>query len=136
MTMGAADTKAIDYTKNNYKGVKDYHADMPIVIGEAGWKSVSTKTTDPTELSLAHPVNQKMFYDRMTDWVYGASRDADSPVSMLYFASFDEPWKGIDDGWGLFDANRQPKFVIWDSFPERKPLDAPAYSEADAVYYK
>jgi exo-beta-1,3-glucanase (GH17 family) len=131
---------AFDYQKTIVKNVRtalaDKGLDMPINIGEAGWKSVSTKISQPIELNLAHPVNQKMFYDRLFDWVYGASRDADSPGTMLYFASFDEPWKGIDDGWGLFDTNRQPKYVIWDLLPARKPVDAPVYTEADAVYYK
>ncbi len=131
---------ALEYQKTIVRNVRSaltaQGLTLPIVIGEAGWKSVSTKLTDAVEPSLAHPVNQKMFYDRMADWVYGASRDADSPGSMLYFEAFDEPWKGPDDGWGLFDAYRQPKFVIWEAFPERKPLDAPMYSEADAIYYK
>jgi exo-beta-1,3-glucanase (GH17 family) len=131
---------ALQYQKTIVRNVRSALAaqglTLPILIGEAGWKSVSTKLTDAVEPSLAHPVNQKMFYERMADWVHGAGRDADSPGSMLYFEAFDEPWKGPDDGWGLFDAYRQPKFVIWEAFPERKPLDAPAYSEADAIYYK
>jgi hypothetical protein len=55
---------------------------------------------------------------------------------MLYFAAFDEPWKGIDDGWGLFDTYRTPKFVIWELMPESKPADAPEFSDADAPYYQ
>jgi exo-beta-1,3-glucanase (GH17 family) len=133
MDAGLAYTKTI--VKNVRSALAEKGLDRPILIGEAGWKSVSTKTTDPTEASLAHPVNQKMFYDRMSDWVYGAGKDADSPGAMLYFAAFDEPWKGIDDGWGLFDTNRQAKYVVWETVPERKPADAPALSEADAVYY-
>ncbi|HVJ21237.1 MAG TPA: hypothetical protein VM686_37755 [Polyangiaceae bacterium] len=129
----------LEYQKSIVKNVRTALTakglDLRIQIGEAGWKSAHTKLADKIEPSLAHPVNQKIFYDRLADWVYGASKDADSPVSMLYFEAFDEPWKGIDDGWGLFDAYRQPKFVIWDSFPEKKPVDAPAYTEADAIYY-
>jgi exo-beta-1,3-glucanase (GH17 family) len=66
--------------------------DRPILIGEAGWKSRQTKLTDPDEPFRAHPVNQQIFYDGLTAWVYGGGRDKDSPESAFYFEAFDEPW--------------------------------------------
>jgi exo-beta-1,3-glucanase (GH17 family) len=110
---------------------------LPILIGEAGWKSAATGSSgDPTEVYRAHPVNQKMFYDSLVSWVYGAEKEASSPKAAFYFEAFDEPWKADDDGWGLFDTNRNAKYAIWDSFPERKPPGAPNYSDDDAVYDK
>jgi hypothetical protein len=61
------------------------------------------------EIHCAHPVNQKLFHDDLTSWVYGAAKDADSPLAAFYFEAFDEPWKGA---WG------------------------DDYAEADAVYYR
>jgi exo-beta-1,3-glucanase (GH17 family) len=109
--------------------------DRPIVIGEAGWKTLNANLADKDAHFRAHPVNQKMFYDAFTSWVYGNAKDANSPRTAFYFEAFDEPWKSEDDNWGLFDVNRQAKYVMWDKFPELKPADAPAYTDDDAVYY-
>ncbi|HEY2515997.1 MAG TPA: glycosyl hydrolase family 17 protein [Polyangiaceae bacterium] len=134
--MGAA----LDYTKASLDQVRAamtmHGLSLPIVIGEAGWKTSATDLTDDaTEVYRAHPVNQKLFYDAFADWVYGASKDASSPIAAFTFEAFDEPWKTTDDGWGLFDVNRQARYVMWSTFPDLKPAGAPAYSDNDAVYY-
>jgi exo-beta-1,3-glucanase (GH17 family) len=129
---------AMDYTKTSIAAAnaalvtKGVH--LPIIIGEAGWKSTPTDSTDPTEASRAHPVNQKMFYDAIESWVYGSGRDASSPGTVFYFEGYDEPWKMEDDGWGLFDTNRNAKYAVWGAFPDKKPANAPSYSDSDAVY--
>ncbi|HEX9296004.1 MAG TPA: hypothetical protein VF881_09210 [Polyangiaceae bacterium] len=111
--------------------------DLPILIGEAGWKTKNTRAfDDPDATYRAHPVNQKMYYDSLMSWVYGSTKDGLSPKGAFYFEAFDEPWKSEDDAWGLFDVDRKAKYAIWDLFPDRKPANAPAYTEADAVYYK
>jgi exo-beta-1,3-glucanase (GH17 family) len=136
---------AVAYTKEAVRGVRQtmlaQDLEIPLVIGEWGWKSATsaTATSDPEraiERFFAHPVNQKIFYDAIVDWVYGKSRDADSPVIAFYFEAFDEPWKDVDDNWGLFDVSRKAKYVMWEQFPELKPADAPAYQTKDAVYWK
>ena len=76
-----------------------------------------------------------MFYDAFTSWTSGATRDTSSPVAAFTFEAFDEPWKTTDDGWGLFDVDRNAKYAMWTAFPDRKPPGAPAYTDADAVYY-
>jgi len=130
---------AMQYTKESIGSAVDALAQaglaMPIVIGETGWKTSPTGVADDaTEADRAHPVNQKMFYDRVVAWVYGADRDANSPLTMFYFEAFDEPWKGGDDGWGLFDTDRYSKYTLWDTFADKKPPNAPTYTDADAVY--
>jgi exo-beta-1,3-glucanase (GH17 family) len=135
--MGAA----MDYTKSSLDSVRTalgvYGLSLPIVVGEAGWKSVPGQgpDADPTEVYRAHPVNQSIFYGALEDWVYGSQRDTSSPAAVFYFEAFDEPWKGSDDGWGLFDATREAKYVMWDAFPDLVPPGSPAYSLGDAVYY-
>jgi exo-beta-1,3-glucanase (GH17 family) len=140
--MGAA----IAYTKSS---VSDLRAtmdaqglDVPIVVGEWGWKSktrfgASAEPEKAIERFFAHPYNQKVFYDAIMDWVYGAAKDASSPVAAFYFEAFDEPWKDEwgDDNWGLFDVGRTPKFVVQGLYPDLTPAGAPSYSEKDAVYY-
>jgi exo-beta-1,3-glucanase (GH17 family) len=108
--------------------------DRPILIGETGWKTAPDANT--FEVSLAHPVNQKMYYDTVESWVYGSAKDANSPLAVFYFEFSDEPWKLGDDNWGLFDTNRKAKYVLWDAFPNLKPPGAPNYTQTDAVYYK
>jgi exo-beta-1,3-glucanase (GH17 family) len=139
---------AVAYTKQSIRDVRTTMAanglaDIPIVVGEWGWKStteftLSSPPEDRMEVYFAHPVNQKIFYDTLMAWMVGAEKDADSPVASFYFEAFDEPWKGEwgDDHWGLFDVARKPKYLVWDIYPDLKPEGAPSYEAKDAVYYK
>ena len=110
-----------DFTKLAVQSVRAaltaHGADLPILIGEAGWKSTATKPGVSGEQFRAHPLNQQQFYRDFMSWVAGPTRDQDSPEAAMYFAAFDEPWKGQDDGWGLFDAVRHPKYVVSCSYP-------------------
>ena len=77
-----------------------------------------------------------MFHDAEMAWVYGANKNANSPLAAFYFEGFDEPWKTTDDGWGLLDTNRYANYVIWSQFPNLKAPGSPNYTQADAVYYQ
>lgn len=131
--------EAMSYTKSSIAdaaaAMRDQGLELPIVIGETGWKTAPTGASDdPSERYRAHPVNQKMYYDRIESWVYGSERDAKSPTTAFYFEAFDEPWKEGDDGWGLFTSDRHAKYALWGELPELKPAGAPDYSDDDAVY--
>jgi exo-beta-1,3-glucanase (GH17 family) len=110
--------------------------DLPITIGEAGWKSRVTDRTKVAEGVFAYEVNQQQFFAGLEAWTYGANHDADSPGTAFYFEAFDEPWKTTDDGWGLFDTQRNAKYVLWSQFPDLTPPGAPAYTAADALYFQ
>jgi exo-beta-1,3-glucanase (GH17 family) len=117
--------------------------DMPIDVGERGWKSKTMHTpASPPERAIevffSHPVNQRIFYDAVSAWIYGDARAPDAPLASFYFEAFDEPWKDQhgDDGWGLFDVTRHAKPAIEAAFPDRKPADAPTYAPGDAVHYR
>jgi exo-beta-1,3-glucanase (GH17 family) len=130
---------AVERVKVNYAAVRKYldglaHSDLPIVIGEAGWKAVPTG--DLT--FLAHPVNQKMFYDLLMDWG-NKTRNSGGPAAIFYFEAFDEPWKAVanpnfnDDNWGLFNVNRQARYVVQGLYAASQW--APGnYTPADAVH--
>jgi exo-beta-1,3-glucanase (GH17 family) len=80
---------------------------MPITVGETGWKAVN-----PGNLALrAHPVNQKMYLDRLSIWADEGKTGA-GPKAVFYFEAFDEPWKGDDDKWGLFNVQRQARYAV------------------------
>jgi exo-beta-1,3-glucanase (GH17 family) len=99
---------------------------MPVLIGETGWKAAPSGG----ESSRAHPVNQKMYFDRLEAWKASGS----GPVNIIHFEAFDEPWKQGDDKWGLFNVQRQARCVV-------QGLDASFVAEAGscdasaALYY-
>jgi exo-beta-1,3-glucanase (GH17 family) len=84
---------------------------MPMVIGETGWAAVDT-AGGPNLAFRAHPVNQKMYFDAMQLWAQDGRRDVQGPKAVFVFQAFDEPWKQGDDGWGLFNARREARFVV------------------------
>ncbi len=79
---------------------------IPITVGETGWNVV-----DPRLTFRAHPVNQKMYLDRLLAWA-AEGRTGNGPKAVFYFSAFDEQWKQSDDGWGLFDKDRQARYAI------------------------
>ena len=101
-------------------------AAMPIVVGETGWKAVASGN----ETQRAHPVNQKMYWDRLKAW----KASADGPKTVVYFEAFDEPWKGADDKWGLFNVNRQARCAVQGLHSGFVP-EAGNCDLAQAVYY-
>jgi exo-beta-1,3-glucanase (GH17 family) len=131
---------AMDFTKEAVYGVKMSHMargiELPIVIGEAGWKSAPTKPGESGEQFRAHPLNQQQYYRAFMSWVAGPDRDVRSPEAAHWFEAFDEPWKGPDDGWGLFDSERKPKFAVSCSYPELVPSGPTEYAPTDAIFFQ
>jgi len=76
----------------------------PIVIGETGWKAVPSGN----EVQRASPINQKMYWERLKT----GKASGTGPANIVYFAGFDEPWKGGDDKWGLFNVARQARCAV------------------------
>ena len=117
---------------------------MPITIGETGWNAVNVGA-----LSFrAHPVNQKIYFQALEAWAL-AGRTGPGPANVFYFEAFDEPWKGNDDKWGLFNVARQARFVIqnlnppgtvngsatWNYEPVNAVVNPPLnFADGDGVY--
>jgi len=98
---------------------------MPIIIGETGWKAEPSGS----EAQRAHPVNQKMYRQRLQAWL----AQAGSPLNIIWFAAFDEPWKQGDDKWGLFDVQRQARCVVQGLNPSF--TNAPGNCDAASALY-
>ena len=120
---------AVARAKFEYAGVRS-HMDslglksMPIIIGETGWQA------DPAMVPFrSHPVNQKMYFDAMSDWLASGT----GPRAIFHFEAFDEPWKEADDKWGLFNVHRQARLVVQGLYP-REIWEPGAYTLKDAVY--
>ncbi len=86
-------------------------AALPISVGETGWKATPTNTSvaieQVTSPAIANPVNAKWYYDLLGTWT-----GAGAPLNVFYFEAFDEPWKGLDDGWGLWDTSRGARYAL------------------------
>ncbi len=135
---GAMMDAAIASAYREYTAVRTYLdsknlATMPIVIGETGWNAVNLGALT----YRAHPVNQKMYFDRLTQWANEGKLGA-GPKAIFYFSAFDEPWKQGDDKWGLFNAARQARYVIQGLKPAGSTTwvnESTTYTEADAIYW-
>jgi exo-beta-1,3-glucanase (GH17 family) len=137
---------ALGKTQKDYALARSYldakgKAQLPIIIGETGWKASDPSGTGRYKF-LGHPANQKMYYDRLMTWV-DSTKNSGGPKSIIYFEAFDEPWKGSDDKWGLFNVSRQARYVIqaknpasatWVYEPSTKPGGA-SYTDSDALYF-
>ncbi|MFO1341483.1 MAG: hypothetical protein U1F53_25240 [Burkholderiaceae bacterium] len=144
---------AIAETKRQYQEARAYLDSkglsyLPITVGETGWNAV-----DLGRLKFrAHPVNQKMYLDRLDAWT-AEGRAGAGPKQVFYFEAFDEPWKQGDDKWGLFNKDRQARYAIqainangsaagtatWNWEPLIPANDANSdgvYTEADASYFQ
>jgi hypothetical protein len=89
------------------------------------------------ESERAHPVNQKMMFDRLMTWQDQARMSGDGPRAIFWFEAFDEPWKGGDDKWGLFNVQREARWVLQDRLPQSAgtPWEAGAWTLADAEFH-
>jgi hypothetical protein len=111
---------------------------IPVTIGETGWNAV-----DLGRLAFrAHPVNQKMYLDRLAAWAT-EGRTGAGPKAVFYFEAFDEPWKQGDDKWGLFNVQRQARYAIQAINANNSPAGSATwvwepgtYTDADAEYFK
>jgi hypothetical protein len=105
-----------------------------MVIGETGWTAVDTPG-GPTLNLRAHPVNQKMYFDALQAWAAEGRRTPAGPAAIFFFQAFDEPWKQGDDGWGLFNANREARHAVQSlgTCGVTWACESPRYTAADAV---
>ena len=141
-------------TKRQYQEARD-HLDrkglsyLPIIVGETGWNAVDLGR----QKFRAHPVNQKMYLDRLLAWADKGRNGGNGPKQVFYFEAFDEPWKQGDDKWGLFNAQRQARYAVqslnppgatvgsatWTYEPVIAANDADnngMYTDADATYFQ
>jgi exo-beta-1,3-glucanase (GH17 family) len=129
--MDAALVNAQDsYTQvANYISAHGAEPNLPIVVGETGWKAVQTNPGNPLETCCANPVNAKMYFDSMNTW---QAAGGTGPRAVFYFEATDEAWKGTDDGWGLWDANRTPRYALCGNsgVTSAPACDSPLYANA------
>jgi exo-beta-1,3-glucanase (GH17 family) len=106
--------------------------EMPIAITETGWKAFDSEA--PKQAQRAHPVNQKMFYQRL-ETLRAEGRVGAGPANIFYFEAFDEPWKRGDDAWGLFNVDRKARYVIQNLY-DKSIWENALLTDANAVYFE
>lgn len=111
---------AFEFAKSSYNAVRDYSyrnsagasvtigATRPIVVGETGWKATRTNAASEIEGYTAREPNAKWYFDLMRAWETGGT----GPKAVFYFSAFDEAWKGNDDGWGVWKADRSARYAL------------------------
>lgn len=149
---------ALAASKSDYNRARAYLdskglATMPIIIGETGWKAEDSSGANWYKY-LAHPVNQKMYFERLMTWANEGKTGA-GPKSIFYFEAFDEQWKSSDDKWGLFNKNREARYVIQSANANNSVIEnctltssnssfinncqwkweSGTYSDSDAIYF-
>jgi exo-beta-1,3-glucanase (GH17 family) len=120
-------------------------ASLPIVIGETGWKAALNghpQPGNPIEVfsqpptTTPYPVsepNAKWYYELSNQLPSWTATPAWAPKTVFYFEAFDETWKQQfnDDGWGLWDAARSPRYVLCGTAVAGAPsCDTPLYLRA------
>ncbi|MCB1097003.1 MAG: hypothetical protein KDN22_15630 [Verrucomicrobiae bacterium] len=108
---GALMDVALDWTKSEYQSAKNFHPQIPVVVGESGWATSKADTGLQGRLmkEKAGPEQQVKFLEQLFPWLKAEH------VPVFYFSAFDEPWKsgedtaGAEGHWGLFKEDRTSK---------------------------
>jgi len=139
---------AMAKTQADYSAVRSWlshsgKAQLPISVGETGWKAADSNSSTGQYRYTASPVNQAMYYSQLANW----KSSANAPTNVFYFEAFDEPWKGGDDKWGLFNVSRQARYSIQSKYANGAAVTggqtwnyeyksgSVAYTSADALYF-
>jgi exo-beta-1,3-glucanase (GH17 family)/cellulose synthase/poly-beta-1,6-N-acetylglucosamine synthase-like glycosyltransferase len=115
---------AVEYAMQRYDEVAKAFPKKKIVIGEIGWPS-----RGPTiEAAIASRANQALFIRSLL------SEERTRKLDYYIMEAVDQPWKVALEGWagaywGVFNADREPKFSLEGAVPrdihwERKALQA------------
>ena len=115
---GQSETVAVDESIRLYNTLRQAYPGKRVVIAEFGWPSAGYNRRD------ANPGrNEQAAIVR--DFVARAEAQG---IDYNIIEAFDQPWKTFEGGvgpyWGLFDANRQPKFTWTGIDHRRRSLEA------------
>ena len=102
---GFSAATAVDHTIAFYDKLRQMHPGKRIVIAEFGWPSAGYNFHNAQPGRMAQAQVLRDFVTRAES--YG--------IDYNIVEAIDQPWKTMEGGvgpyWGLFDANRQPKFA-------------------------
>lgn len=104
---GAEGDNAVDYVFTRFNELKQLYPNKEIIITEVGWPSDGP----PQKAANASLANQAKFLREFLN------RATDENIKYYVVEAFDQPWKIELEGtagayWGMFNADRQPKFPM------------------------
>jgi exo-beta-1,3-glucanase (GH17 family)/cellulose synthase/poly-beta-1,6-N-acetylglucosamine synthase-like glycosyltransferase len=103
---GIPSSDAVDYSIKVYQRLRQAYPGKRIVIAEFGWPSAGMNR----RAAVPDPVAQAKV---IRDFI---SRADAMGIDYSIVEAFDQPWKTFEGSvgayWGLFDADRQPKFAL------------------------
>lgn len=104
---GVPDEAAIDHAMQRLDQLRRRFPGKPVVIGEIGWPSRG----DRFDAAVASPATQARF---IREFVTHARANS---IDYYLMEAVDQPWKTANEGrvgayWGVFDADRTPKFPM------------------------
>ena len=118
----AAMSRAINFAKNQYNGVKNYMKSIgvnkPIHIGETGWATISSGHYGVNGSRATDEYKQGLYFNKLREWTKKEG------ISCFYFEAFDEQWKdannphGSENHFGLFTLEGEAKYPIWNLVDE------------------
>jgi len=105
--------QAVNYSLDRYQQLMDAYPRKKIVITEIGWPSRGPAIG----AAVASRVNQAQFVREFL------AKTAYKNYDYYLMEAFDQPWKVKLEGWagpywGMFDANRQPKYSLHGAVPK------------------
>lgn len=106
LTNSRGDPVAVDQALAAYQAIRARYPGKPVVVGEIGWPS----NGDRHEYAYPSVSNEAIF---LREWFNVAKRNH---IDYYVMEAFDQPWKeNLGEGrtgayWGMFNADRQPKF--------------------------
>jgi exo-beta-1,3-glucanase (GH17 family) len=113
----AAMLRALNFAKNQYKGVVNYMKSLginkPVHIGETGWATISSGHYGVNGSRATDEYKQGLYYKLMREWTKTKG------ISCFYFEAFDEQWKdaqnpnGSENHFGLINLNGEAKYPLW-----------------------
>ncbi len=114
--------RALNEAKIQYNAVQDYMtsigADKPILIGEAGWVTISDEFYGSKGSRACDEYKPGMNYRLLLEWTN------ENHIFCFFFEGFDEKWKdekhpnGSENHFGLINLDGKAKYAIWDLVDE------------------
>jgi len=88
-------SKAVEYLNAEDALLRQTYAPKAVIVSETGWQSFGNVVGN----AVPSPDNASFYFLDVQSWAQAEKR----PV--FYFEDHDEPWKGTDDGWGIWDQD-------------------------------
>lgn len=112
---------AVDFVFGQYEALRRIYPDKHVMLAEVGWPSAG-KGRQKAEPSV---INQALFLRRFLN------RATEEGIDYNVIEAFDQPWKKafewtVGTHWGVWDADRNPKFSMVEPVLEMKqwPIQA------------